>query len=568
MATQLQTPAEKTNYRLTPTYADTIAFAKELAAASPAIEYRGFGHSGQGRELPLIIASETQTFTPEAAHAANKAVVLIQACIHSGEPDGKDAGFALLRDIAITKTAPGILTNVVLLFIPIYNTDGHERSTPYNRINQNGPESMGWRTTSTYQNLNRDYMKADTPETRAWLRLWNEWHPHLFIDCHVTDGADYRCNITYHHEHHAGVDQAVLDWERDVFDDKVARATEAAGNVISWYLEFIDNRDLTLGTRDFNGSPRFSTGYTPLRNRPGILIETHMIKDYRSRVIGTYDFLRAALTEVNNDPKRLLKVCREADQRTVEAGNGLFPLDFELTDETTPFALKAFTYETEQSDVSGDLRVVYGREPLDLTIPMYDTFRVTAAVAPPLHYIVPIQWREVIDVLHAHGIHFRSLATSTSVEVESYRFVNVVWPSGPFEGRHMPRFEVERVTEVREFPAGSVVVPFAQPLGKLIMNLLEPQAPDSFAKWGFFNAIFEEKEYAEHYVLETLAREMMEKDPQLKREFEALVAGDADFAASPAARLRFFYRRSPYWDPQMNLYPVGRTLRVLDLPLI
>jgi hypothetical protein len=568
MATQLQTPAEKTSYRLTPTYADTIAFAKQLAAASPAIEYRGFGHSGQGRELPLIIASETQTFTPEAAHAANKAVVLIQACIHSGEPDGKDAGFALLRDIAITKTAPGILTNVVLLFIPIYNTDGHERSTPFNRINQNGPESMGWRTTSTYQNLNRDYMKADTPETRAWLRLWNEWHPHLFIDCHVTDGADYRCNITYHHEHHAGVDQAVLDWERDVFDDKVARATEAAGNVISWYLEFIDNRDLTLGTRDFNGSPRFSTGYTPLRNRPGILIETHMIKDYRSRVIGTYDFLRAALTEVNNDPKRLLKVCREADQRTVEAGNGLFPLDFELTDETTPFALKAFTYETEQSDVSGDLRVVYGREPLDLTIPMYDTFRVTAAVAPPLHYIVPIQWREVIDVLHAHGIHFRSLATSTSIEVESYRFVNVVWPSGPFEGRHMPRFEVERVTEVREFPAGSVVVPFAQPLGKLIMNLLEPQAPDSFAKWGFFNAIFEEKEYAEHYVLETLAREMMEKDPQLKREFEALVAGDADFAASPAARLRFFYRRSPYWDPQMNLYPVGRTLRVLDLPLI
>jgi hypothetical protein len=568
MATQLQTPAEKTSYRLTPSYADTIAFAKQLAAASPAIEYRGFGHSGQGRELPLIIASETQTFTPEAAHAANKAVVLIQACIHSGEPDGKDAGFALLRDIAITKTVPGILTNVVLLFIPIYNTDGHERSTPYNRINQNGPESMGWRTTSTYQNLNRDYMKADTPETRAWLRLWNEWHPHLFIDCHVTDGADYRCNITYHHEHHAGVDQAVLDWERDVFDDKVARATEAAGNVISWYLEFIDNRDLTLGTRDFNGSPRFSTGYTPLRNRPGILIETHMIKDYRSRVIGTYDFLRAALTEVNNDPKRLLKVCREADQRTVEAGNGLFPLDFELTDETTPFALKAFTYETEQSDVSGDLRVVYGREPLDLTIPMYDTFRVTAAVAPPLHYIVPIQWREVIDVLHAHGIHFRSLATSTSIEVESYRFVNVVWPSGPFEGRHMPRFEVERVTEVREFPAGSVVVPFAQPLGKLIMNLLEPQAPDSFAKWGFFNAIFEEKEYAEHYVLETLAREMMEKDPQLKREFEALVAGDADFAASPAARLRFFYRRSPYWDPQMNLYPVGRTLRVLDLPLI
>ncbi|HVF22283.1 MAG TPA: M14 family metallopeptidase [Pyrinomonadaceae bacterium] len=573
MTTDQQTPAEKTNYRQTPNYADTIAFAKQLSGASPAIEYRGFGYSGQGRELPLIIASETQTFTPEAAHEQGKAVVLIQACIHSGEPDGKDAGFALLRDVAITKTAAGILENVVLLFIPIYNTDGHERSTPYNRINQNGPESMGWRTTSTYQNLNRDYMKADTPETRAWLRLWDEWSPDLFIDCHVTDGADYRCNITYHHEHHAGVDHGVIEWERDVFHGKVAPATEAAGNVISWYLEFIDNRDLTLGTRDFNGSPRFSTGYVPLRNRPGILIETHMIKDYRSRVIGTYDFLRAALTEVNNAPAELIRIGREADERTAEAArvynpSNLYPLSFELTDESTPFELKAFEYVTEESEVSGDLRVIYGREPLDLTIPMYDTFRVTAAAAPPLHYIIPAQWREPIDILKEHGVRHKTLTTSTSIEVESYRFVNVAWPSAPFEGRHMPRFDVERVNEVRQFPKGSMVVPVAQPLGKVILNLLEPEAPDSLVKWGFFNAIFEEKEYAEHYVLETLAREMMEKDPELKREFESLVARDADFAASPSARLRFFYKRSPYWDPQMNLYPVGRIIRVLDLPLV
>ena len=569
----MQTHAEQTNYRQTPNYADTVAFAQELAASSPAIEYRTFGHSGQGRELPLLVASETQTFTPQAARQQGKAVVLIQACIHSGEPDGKDAGFALLRDIAITKTAAGILENVVLLFMPIYNTDGHERSTPYNRINQNGPESMGWRTTSTYQNLNRDYMKADTPETRAWLRLWNEWQPNLFIDCHVTDGADYRCNITYHHEHHAGIDQAVLEWERDVFDDKVKSATAAAGNVISWYLEFIDNRDLTLGTRDFNGSPRFSTGYVPLRNRPGILIETHMIKDYHSRVIGTYDFLRAALTEVNKDPERLIRVGREADERTTAAGrtynpSTLYPLDFELTDDVTQFELKAFQYTTEQSDVSGDLRVVYGREPLDLTIPMYDTFRVTAAVPPPLYYIVPVQWTSVTEVLRAHGVQFRSLAQTTAIEVESYRFTNVTWPTEPFEGRHMPRFEVEVAPETREFPAGSLVIPVAQPLGKLVLNLLEPEAPDSFAAWGFFNAIFEEKEYAEHYVLETLAREMMTENPDLKREFEQLVESDPKFAASPSARLRFFYRRSPYWDPQLNLYPVGRLTRDLDLPLL
>ena len=568
-----RTHAETTDYRETPNYSDTVAFARRLAHASAAIEFESFGFSGQGRELPLIIASETSTFTPAAAQAEGKAVVLIQACIHSGEPDGKDAGFALLRDIAITKTVAGILENVVLLFIPIYNTDGHERATPYNRINQNGPSEMGWRTTSTYQNLNRDYMKADTPETRAWLRLWNEWQPDLFIDCHVTDGADYRCNITYHHEHHAGVDSAVVEWERDVFGGKVAPATDTAGNVISWYLEFIDNRDLTLGTRDFNGSPRFSTGYVPIRNRPGILIETHMIKDYRSRVIGTYDFLRAALTEVNRDPSRLRRICREADERTVTAGRSFdptptFPLDFELTEELTPFALKAFQYQTDHSEISGDLRVVYGREPLDLTVPMYQTFRVTAAVAPPLYYIVPAQWSEVIEVLKAHGLEMKTLAAFESIEVESYLFTNVVWPAAPFEGRHMPRFDAQPTTETRVFPAGSVVVPLAQPAARVILNLLEPQAPDSLVRWGFFNAIFEEKEYAEQYVLEALAREMLAREPNLKQEFEHLLTADPEFAASPSERLRFFYKRSPYWDPQMNLYPVGRIISNVDLPLV
>ena len=557
-----QTPAEETDYSQTPDYAETIAFAKRLASESPSIQFQTFGFSGQGRALPLLVCSEAAVFSPEAAKEQGKAVVLIQACIHAGEPDGKDAGFALLRDVAITKSAAGLLQNVVLLFIPIYNTDGHERSGPFNRINQNGPATMGWRTTATYQNLNRDYMKADTPETRAWLRLWNLWQPDLFIDCHVTDGADYRCNITYHHEHHSGIDRGVLAWERDVFGGKVVPATEAAGNVISWYLEFIDKRDLKLGTRDFNGSPRFSTGYAPLRNRPGILIETHMIKDYRSRVIGTYDFLRAALNEVNLDPARLLEVGRRADELAVRPGDrdGLYPLDFKLTGEVTPLELKAFSYVTEQSDISGDLRVIFGREPLDLTVPMYQTFEVTAAVKPPHAYVIPVQWQSVIDVVKAHGLQTTELPATTTMNVESYRFIHVQWPAEPFEGRHMPRFELETTVEERVFPAGSIIVSLQQALARVALNLLEPAAPDSLARWGFFNAVFEEKEYAEHYVLEELARQMMTHDSSLAAEFERAVAEDPEFASNPAERLRFFYKRSPYWDPQMNLYPVGRVI--------
>jgi murein tripeptide amidase MpaA len=558
------THAEQTDYRETPNYADTIDFCRRLAAASPVIEFQSFGKSGQGRDLPLLIASETQAYTPTAAKAGKKAVVLIQACIHSGEPDGKDAGFALLRDLAITKTVTGILENVVLLFIPIYNTDGHERSSPYNRINQNGPVSMGWRTTRTYQNLNRDYVKADTPETRAWHALWNKWQPDLFIDCHVSDGADYRSNITFHFERHAGIDPEIIEWERNVFSTWVAQATADAGNTISCYLEFIDNRDLPLGMRDFNGPPRFSTGYVPMRNRPAILIETHMLKDYRSRVKGTYDFLHAALKEVNKDPQQLIDLGRRADERAHT--NSSYALNFELTDIATPFDLKAFNYTTEQSEISGDLRVIYGDKPLDLTVPMYETLATIVSVEPPVSYVVPVEWNEVIEVLESHGLRLQKLSSNTSIPVESYRFLDIEWPSTPFEGRHMPRFSVAKTNEVREFAAGSVVVPFAQPLARLVLNLLEPQAPDSFVHWGFFNAIFEEKEYGEPYVLEQLARDMIAANPELQNEFVRALKEDPQLAQNPYERLKYFYRRSPYWDPQMNLYPVGRIRSALDLP--
>ncbi|HKR58846.1 MAG TPA: M14 family metallopeptidase [Pyrinomonadaceae bacterium] len=566
------TRAEQTDYQETAPYAETIAYAEKLAGASPLLHFESFGKSGEGRELPLLIAAEGETFTPEAARAAGKAVVLIQACIHAGEPDGKDAGFALLRDIAITKTLPNLLQNVVVLFIPIYNTDGHERSSPYNRINQNGPADMGWRTTTSYQNLNRDYMKADTPETRAWLALWNRWHPDLFIDCHVTDGADYQYNITYQFEHHEGIAPSVLAWEREVMNGKVFPAMEAEGNVVSWYLEFADNRDFPKGIRDFNGSPRFSTGYVPLRNRPGILIETHMIKDYKPRVVGTYDLLRFALAEVSKDPQKLLDAGRAADTEAMALGDRFdpqksYPIDFELTDQAMPYKLKALSSRTEMSDVSGDTRVVFGSEPLEITVPMYNTFRVHQAIVPPLAYIVPPQWHEVIDVVRAHGLTHRETSEAAELEVESYRFSEISWPAGPFEGRFMPRFNAELTRERRTFPAGSIVIPLNQTLAKVAINLLEPQAPDSLVKWGFFNAIFEQKEYGEHYVLETLAREMMEKDPELRSEFQKRLSTDATFAASPAARLEFFYERSPYWDQQMNLYPVGRITSKQELKL-
>lgn len=566
-----QTHAERTSYRETPRYDETIAFSRRLAASSSLIEFQSFGKSGEGRDLPLLIATEGKAFTPQLARRAGKLVVLIQACIHAGESDGKDAEFALLRDIAITKTRQELLKQIVVLFIPIYNVDGHERFSPYNRVNQNGPEQMGWRATTTNLNLNRDYLKADTPETRAWLALWNSWSPDLFIDCHVTNGADFRYNITYQYEHHQNAAEPVTRWMKAVMD-RVIPKTEAEGNLLSQYLVFRDNRDLTKGIDSFIATPRFATGYVPLRNRPALLIETHMLKDYRSRVRGTYDFLRYMLEEVNADPNSLLNAIREADRDTIAQGKSFnatrqIALQLALTDKSVPFALKGVRYRTELSNISGAVRVIFGTEPLDITVPLFDDARVVKAASMPLYYIIPPQWQSVIDVIQTHGIQFSRLASSVEIEIESYRFSDVKWAESSFEGRVMPSFTGTLVREKRLFPAGSIVIPMAQQAAKVAVHLLEPDSPDSFVSWGFFNPIFEQKEYAEDYILEKIAREMLARDEKLRLEFEQKVATDPKFAGSTRDRLRFFYERSPYWDAQLSLYPVGRIVQETRLPV-
>ena len=568
-----ETYAEKTNYRETPRYEETLRYARRLATASPWIRLMDFGESGEGRALPLIVATKGDSWTPQAARTAGKPVVLIQACIHAGETDGKDAGLALLRDIAITKTHAALLDRVVVLFIPIYNTDGHERFSPYNRINQNGPAEMGWRGNASNLNLNRDYMKADTPETRAWLRLWNEWKPDLFIDCHVTDGADFRYNVTYQYEGHENVSEPIRQWSRGAFDGRIIPATEAAGNLLSPYLVFRDNRDPSKGVDTFNAAPRFATGYVPVvRNRPALLIETHMLKEHRARVRGTYDVLLFALEDVNRDPESLLRAVRLADEQTTAAGRSYdpsrrVPLSVELTDKTTPFELKGVEYRTELSDVSGAVRIIYGTKPLNQTVPLYREARPGAVVAPPLFYIVPPQWKDAIEVLAAHGLQLQRLAAPLTIEVESYRFSEAKWAAAPFEGRVMVTYKSEPVRERRTFPARSVVVPMAQAAARAALHLLEPEAPDSLVAWGFFHEIFEQKEYGEDYVLEKLAREMLAKDEKLRREFEQRLIDDPKFAASARDRLRFFHERSPYWDKQLNLYPVARITATLDARL-
>ena len=563
-----KTFAEQTDYRKTPRYAETVAYAQKLDKASDLIVYQSFGASGEGRDLPLLIAANGKTFNADAARKKGKAVVLIQACIHAGESDGKDAGLALLRDIAITKTRADLLKDVVILFIPIYNVDGHENFNAFNRINQNGPDEMGFRATSSNLNLNRDYMKADAPETRAFLKLWNEWKPDFFIDCHVTDGADFRYNLTYEFAHHAEVSPFIKDWMNEHFDVNIAAKVENEGNLLTHYLQF-DGREVTKGIETFIPTPRFATGYTPLRNRAGLLIETHSLKSYKSRVRGTYDVLRYTIEEINQNKASLFEANRQAVEETVNRGktfdeNRRFPLRQEITKKSAPFDFKGVEYRLEDSEISGTKRIIYGTKALDITIPKFDEAKISAAVAPPLYYIVPPQWTDAIEVLQAHGVQFQRLTEPLQVEVESYRFSDVKFATASFENRVTLNFKTNPIKETREFFAGSVVIPLAQETANVVIHLLEPNSPDSFVYWGFFNAIFEQKEYGEGYVLEKLAREMLAQDANLRKEFEERLK-DEKFAKSPFARLSFFYERSPYYANQrIGFYPVGRILTKLD----
>ncbi len=563
-----QTYAEKTDYRETPRYKETVEFSKKLADASPLIEYTTFGRSGEGRELPLLIASNDKTFSVEQARKKGKAIILIQACIHAGESDGKDAGFALLRDIAITKTRIDLLKDTVILFIPIYNVDGHELFSPYNRINQNGPAEMGFRANSAGMNLNRDYMKADAPETRAWLALWNNWKPDFFIDCHVTDGADFRYNVTYEYAHFGEVSPLIKNWMDVHFDGNVVPKVESEGNLLTHYVEFA-GREVTGGIATFIATPRFATGYAPLRNRAGLLIETHSLKPYKSRVRGTYDILRYTIEEIIENKASLFEANKKADEATVERGktydaNREFPLRLEITPQATEFDFKGIEYTKEKSDISGAERIIYGTKPLDIKIPRYDTAKVSASVAPPLYYIVPPQWTEVIEVISAHGIKFQTIEKPLEIEVESYRFEGAKWANSSFEGRVNLSFKTVSVKETRTFPANSIIIPLDQTAADVAIHLLEPNSPDSFMYWGFFNPIFEQKEYGEGYVVEKLAREMLAKSPELKKEFEEKLK-DENFAKNPRARLNFFYTHSPYFDKNIGLYPVGRIVKKLDI---
>jgi hypothetical protein len=569
-ASDWRTAAEKSGFKTTSNYEDTVAFCRRLDEASPWIRYLTFGYSHEGRALPLLVLSRDGAFTPDAAHKTGKPIVLVQNGIHSGEIDGKEACFALTREIAITKSLEGLLDSAIVLVVPIYNVDGHEMATPFNRFNQKGPEEMGWRANAQNLNLNRDYLKADAPETRALLALWSSWRPDLFVDTHVTDGADFQYDVLYTMESTGYVAPEVARYVEEVFQPHVRPAMERGGHIVRPYFVLRTEKEPAKGLQGFIFSPRFSNGWAALWNRPAILVETHMLKSFEIRIKATYDLLVETLREVNRDPASLKSAVKAADEATSAIGatyepERRLPLRLKISDKARTERYRGVESRIEQSDVSGTTRVVYGSTPLDVDVQVYDNIEPASTVAPPLAYVVPPAWTAAIERLRAHGLKLERLEKAVAAEFETYRLRQPKWFQQPFEGHHPVSYLTVPVRERRTLPPGSVVVRLNQPGAKIATHLLEPDGPDSFAAWGFFDSAFEQKEYGEEYLVEHLAREMLAKDAELRKEFEAKLASDEAFRSNPAARLAFFYDRSPYLDRRIGAYPVVRIVTPLAL---
>jgi hypothetical protein len=555
------TPAERSGYTETPRYAETMAYFERLDAASDKLCLRRFGTSPQGRAMNVAVLSGGGECTAEAVRASGREILLIQAAIHPGENEGKDALMAFARDVTVLGKHPRLLDKVALVLIPIFNVDGHERVSPYHRINQNGPNAMGWRATAQNLNLNRDYVKADAPEMRAWLALWNEWQPDLLIDLHNTNGADYQYALTWKFETTANIHPALAEWNRKALGGRVQRALNRRGWQVFDYITTVDDTDLEAGLLMEPSGPRYSTGYAAIANRAGLLVETHMLKDFRTRTKVNEDLLLEVVREVGRKPGRLRAAVRAAESATIAraADAAPLPLRFELTERTRTLPFLGVEYTRTDSAISGGKWVQYDpAKPRALDVPVRDELKTTHSAVAPAAYLIPVQWQDAIARLDAHGIAYTRLGSDARVSAETYRFDKAEWATKPFEGRiaiatlahHLERgsFDV---------PAGSVLALTSQPRGDILMHLMEPDAPDALLRWGFFNAVFEQKEYAEPRVLEKMAREMLAADPALQAAFDERLK-DPAFAADRWARLYFFYQRSPYFDREYLRYPVLR----------
>jgi len=484
--------------------------------------------------------------------------VLINNAIHPGESDGVDASMLLLRDIALHPERFPQLDSVVLAIIPFYNIGGALNRNSATRVNQDGPEEYGFRGNARNYDLNRDFIKADTRNARSFAAIFHELDPDLFVDTHVSNGADYQYVMTLDYTQENKLGGVLGDFTRNTFLPFMYRYMQQAGYEATPYVNAWGQTP-DKGFVQFPDWPRYSTGYAALFHTIGMMTETHMLKPYDQRVKATYAYLEGT-TKVMAQFRRSILAMRQETKEAVKTQK-FFPLTWEVNrNKPTQIDFKGYEPEYPNSEVSGQKRLHYNRDkPFTKEIPFYNLYEPAEVVERPEAYLIPQGWHNVTALLKLNGVQMRPLSRDTIVQVEVYHVFDVKTPSQPFEGHYWhTSVSVKKSLKELPFRKGDWFIPVNQSVNRYIVETLEPKGVDSFFKWNFFDTILQAKEGFSAYVFEDLAAKLLRESPDLQKEMKEKIATDASFAKSADAQLDYIYEHSKYREKEYLRYPVFR----------
>ncbi len=551
---------ETSNGTQTPTYEEVIKFYKELDEAYVSIKTYEVGTTDIGKPLTLITFNPDRTFDSEFAKNKDIRRILINNGIHPGESDGIDATMMLMRDLAQGKIeAPA---NTWVGAIAVYNIGGALNRNSTSRTNQNGPEAYGFRGNSKNYDLNRDFIKNDTRNAAAFTRIFHLVRPDVFIDNHVSNGADYQYTLTHLFTQHNKLGGVLGDYVHQDFQTKLEQDLKAKEWDITPYVN-VFNRTPEQGFSQFMDHPRYSTGYTALWNTIGLMVETHMLKPYKSRVEGTYELLKSALKITAQEGEKIKALRKDAFNAFAKADT--YPLAFSI-DSTQTSTLKFLGYEGtyKESEITQQRRLKYDRnQPFTKDVTYYNFFKPTKEVTIPKAYVIPRGWRDIALKLRDNDIYFKQIKRDTTFIAEVYHIDNYQTGRNPYEG-HYPHYNttVKRSKEKVTIKRGGYIVETANQDGlRYLLETLEPEANDSFFNWNFFDTILQQKEGFSPYVWEDKALEFLNKNPNIKTEFEAKKIAEPSFAQNWYAQLAWIHKKSPNYEKAHLRYPIVRMLR-------
>ncbi|WP_316790048.1 M14 family metallopeptidase [Pedobacter frigoris] len=559
-----QTPYELSGKKETATYEQAIKHYQALAATYPQAKLLSYGSTDFGKPLHVLVLSKDKTFDPLVIRKANKRVLLINNGIHPGEPEGIDASMMLARDLL---KSDRLSKDVVICIIPVYNIDGSFNRTGTSRANQNGPVAYGFRGNSKNYDLNRDFIKTDSRNSRTFQEIFNTWQPEIFVDTHTSNGADYQYVMTLIPTQKDKLNPILSNYMTSKMIPSLYDQMKKSGYEMIPYVNSVEETP-DAGITGFLESPRYSTGYTTLHNTIGFMPETHMLKDYDKRVDATYKLLQIYIDVVVRDAKLIGENKRKADEETAKQQK--FALEWKLNDKISDeLEFKGYAAKYKPSEVSGLDRLYYDRNaPYTKFIKQWNKFEPTITVDKPIAYIIPKAWDKVIGLLKLNNVKVSQLQKDAVIDVESYYIADYKTMSKPFEGHYLhSAVKLNPVKQSLQFYEGDYLVYVNQPVNRYIVETLEPQAMDSFFNWNFFDGILGMKEHFSSYVFEDTAAELLKKTPGLREKLEEAKAKNPELGKNADAQLEFVYKNSDYYEKTHLRYPVARLLTDTKLTL-